>query len=139
MIAPTLFVGIGGTGSKLVARLEKRNRHSKENIGYVVFDTDANELRALKSAGFTGQVVQTSANMTVGEYLDEDTKAAEEWFPINKILNRKTLTEGAGQVRAISRLAFNATVRAGGMDPLHREIEKMYKLNGDVMKQSLRV
>ena len=139
MIAPTLFIGIGGTGSRLVAKLEKRNRHSKENIGYVVFDTDANELRALKSAGFTGQVVQTSANMTVGEYLDEDKKAAEEWFPINKILNRKTLTEGAGQVRAISRLAFNATVRAGGMDPLHREIEKMYKLNGDVMKQSLRV
>lgn len=139
MIAPTLFVGLGGTGSKLVAKLEERNRNSGENISYVVFDTDANELRALKKKGFTGHIIQTSANMTVGEYLDEDKKAAKEWFPVNKILNRKTLTEGAGQVRAISRLAFDATVRSGGMDPLHRAIEELYKLNSDSMKQSMRV
>ena len=40
-------------------------------------------------------MVQTSTKQTVGEYLDKDTYARDNWFPVNKILNRKTLSEGA--------------------------------------------
>ena len=129
MSAPTLFVGLGGTGAKIVSMLEKQNRNSTQMLGYAIFDTDANELRDIRERGYKGALIQTAENLTVGEYLDVDTEAANRWFPVNRIVNRKTLTEGAGQVRAISRLAFDATVRSGGMDPLHREIEKLYQIN----------
>ena len=139
MSAPTMFVGLGGTGAKIVSMLEKQNRGSANMIGYAIFDTDANELRDIRDKGYGGALIQTAENLTVGEYLDVDTEAAKRWFPVNRIVNRKTLTEGAGQVRAISRLAFDATVRAGQMDPLHREIEKLYQINSDDLEQSLRV
>lgn len=139
MRAPTLFVGLGGTGGKIIRILEENNRGSSQMIGYAIFDTDANELRTIRQKGFKGALIQTAENLTVGEYLDVDTEAADNWFPVNRILNRKTLTEGAGQVRSISRLAFDATVRAGGMDPLHREIERLYQLTSDDLVQSLRV
>ena len=139
MSAPTLFVGLGGTGAKIVSMLEKQNRNSTQMLGYAIFDTDANELRDIRERGYKGALIQTAENLTVGEYLDVDTEAANRWFPVNRIVNRKTLTEGAGQVRAISRLAFDATVRSGGMDPLHREIEKLYQINSDDLEQSLRV
>lgn len=139
MSAPTMFVGLGGTGAKIVSMLEKQNRGSDKMLGYAIFDTDANELRDIREKGFKGALIQTAENLTVGEYLDVDTEAANRWFPVNRILNRKTLTEGAGQVRAISRLAFDATVRSGQMDPLHREIEKLYQINSDDLHQSLRV
>ena len=58
---------------------------------------------------------------------------------MNGILNSKSLTEGAGQVRAISRLALDTAIRAGNMEPLHNAIEELYKLEGDSSEQALRV
>ena len=58
---------------------------------------------------------------------------------MNKILNRKTLSEGAGQVRAISRLALNTAIKAGKMTPLHQAVEQLYKLNGESTMQAMRV
>ena len=139
MIAPTLIIGLGGTGSEIVSKIEEEYRDSRERIGYAIFDTDANELRTIKNAGFTGALIQTSENLTVGEYLNSDREAGDKWFPVHRTLNRKTLTEGAGQVRAISRLAFEAMLRAGGMEPLHQVIDNLYRLNTDTMKQSLRI
>lgn len=139
MIAPTLIIGLGGTGSEIVSKIEEEYRNSNERIGYAIFDTDANELRTIKNGGFTGALIQTSENLTVGEYLNSDREAGDKWFPVHRTLNRKTLTEGAGQVRAISRLAFEAMLRAGGMEPLHNVIDNLYRLNTDTMKQSLRI
>ena len=70
MIAPTLIIGLGGTGSEIVSKIEEEYRGTRERIGYAIFDTDANELRAIKKAGFTGALIQTSENLTVGEYLN---------------------------------------------------------------------
>ena len=140
MSAPTLFVGLGGTGAKIVGMLEKENRgRTSQKIGYAVFDTDANELKDLRNKGYTGALIQTAQNLTVGEYLDVDPEAARKWFPVIRVLSRKTLTEGAGQVRAISRLAFEACVRSGHMEPLHRELENLYQIDSDDLDQSLRI
>lgn len=139
MTAPTLIIGLGGTGSDIVSRIEKEYREKGERIGFAIFDTDANELRKIKNAGFSGALVQTSENLTVGEYLNSDPDAGEIWFPVHTTINRKTLTEGAGQVRAISRLAFEAMLRAGGMEVLHQEIDNLYRLNSEDLKQSLRI
>ena len=141
MAAPTLLVGLGGTGSKIVkqVRLLAKSHHMENNLSYVVFDTDVNELAAIREDTPEIEVVQTSTKQTVGEYLDKDTYARDNWFPVNKILNRKTLSEGAGQVRAISRLALNTAIKAGKMTPLHRAIERLYKLNGEATMQAMRV
>lgn len=140
MIAPTLLVGLGGTGSKIVCRVSKMvTEEQRQRIGFAVFDTDINELREIREANPFIKTVQTSTKLSVGEYLNIDTHARDTWFPVNAILNSKTLTEGAGQVRAISRLALDTAIRAGNMEPLHAAIEDLYKLEEEQSDQALRV
>ena len=140
MLAPTLIVGLGGTGSDIVQRVEKKvTKSQRKRLSFVAFDTDANELKALEKENPFVTTVQTSTRMTVGEYLDIDDHARETWFPVNHLLARKTLTEGAGQVRAISRLALDTAIRAGMMEKLHQAIESLYKLEGEEAAQALRV
>ena len=51
MIAPTLLVGLGGTGSKIVSRVSKMvTEEQRKHIGFAVFDTDINELREIREA-----------------------------------------------------------------------------------------
>lgn len=140
MSAPTLIVGLGGTGSKVVLRVsEKVTEEQRKSIGFAVFDTDVNELREISKENPFVYTIQTSTKLSVGEYLEIDNHARDNWFPVNAILNSKTLTEGAGQVRAISRLAFETALRAGKMEALHQAIESLYQLEGNEYEQALRV
>ncbi|MEI7579938.1 MAG: tubulin-like doman-containing protein [bacterium] len=140
MLAPTLLVGLGGKGSEIVTKVaELATEEQRKNISFVVFDTDVNELRQIREDHPDVKVIQTSTKLSVGEYLNIDRHARDVWFPVNKILSRKTLTEGAGQVRAISRLALDTAIRAGNMEPLHQAIEDLYKLSGEKMEQALKV
>ena len=139
MIAPTLLVGLGGTGSKIVCRVSKMvTEEQRRHIGFAVFDTDINELREIQEENPFIKTIQTSTKMTVGGYLNIDTHARDTWFPVNGILNSKTLTEGAAQVRAISRLALDTAIRRGSnMEALHNAIEELYRLEGDSGEQAL--
>lgn len=140
MSAPTLLVGIGGTGSGIVQRVyELATPEQRKSIAFVIFDTDVNELRVIAESTPQIRVVQTSSRMTVGEYLEADEYSRNTWFPVNRILNSKALTEGAGQVRAISRLALNTTIKQGRMTPLDEAIEGLYELNGEKTIQAPRV
>lgn len=144
MIAPTLLIGLGGIGSKIIAKVAKRVSEEvpeglQNRIAYAVFDTDINELQDIHQKNPRITPIQTSTKLTVGEYLNMDSHAREEWFPVNPILNSKTLTEGAGQVRAISRLALETSIRAGKMEPLHQTVESLYKLEQNQAEQALRV
>ena len=140
MNAPTLLVGLGGTGSEIVQKVfERATPRQRENIGFVIFDTDVNELRVIEEKTPQIRTVQTSTRLTVGEYLDCDTYSRDNWFPVNRILNGKALTEGAGQVRAVSRLALNTAIQQGKMAPLNEAIEELYKLKGQKTVQAPRV
>ena len=140
MIAPTLLVGLGGTGSKIVCRVSSLiSTEQRNHLGFAVFDTDINELRDIEKANPFIKTIQTSTKLSVGEYLNIDTHSRDSWFPVNAILNSKTLTEGAGQVRAVSRLAFDTAIRAGKMEPLHEAIQDLYKLEEGQSEQALRV
>ena len=140
MNTPTLLVGLGGTGSEIVQKVfERATPRQRENIGFVIFDTDVNELRVIEETTPQIRTVQTSARLSVGEYLDCDTYSRDVWFPVNRILNGKALTEGAGQVRAVSRLALNTTIQQGKMAPLNEAIEELYKLKGQKTVQAPRV
>jgi len=78
MAAPTLIVGLGGIGSQITAILSDmvKDEKIKERIRFVVFDTDANDLDRIKRKDPFIRTVQTSTNMTVGDYLhlDEHTR-----------------------------------------------------------------
>lgn len=82
MIAPTLLVGLGGTGSKIVCRVSQMvTEEQRKRIGFAVFDTDINELREIREANPFIKTIQTSTKLTVGEYLNIDTHARDEWLP----------------------------------------------------------
>lgn len=140
MLAPTLIVGLGGTGSKVVSMVaRKTNTKQRKHVRFVCIDTDVNDLRKLREQNPSIVTIQTSAPYSVGEYLNNNHYARDVWFPTHHILNAKTPTEGAGQVRAISRLAFDTCVKEGAMAPLEKAIEELYPLNGDAVQQALRV
>ena len=140
MNAPTLLIGLGGTGCKIVERVSKMvTEEQRANIAFAVFDTDINDLRGIQQRNPFIKIIQTSTKQTVGEYLNKDTHARDTWFPVNAILNGKTLTEGAGQVRSISRLALETVIRAGKIEPLHEAIQSLYKVEEDKADQALRV
>ena len=108
-MGPTIIIGLGGVGSEITAMAEERLRNAppdsskalRKLLRFAVVDTDVSALRERQRSGFQGALVQISDNMTVERYLRYDP-GAQEWFPPCHILSRKTLTEGAGQVRAVS-------------------------------------
>ncbi len=137
---PTLLVGLGGTGCDIVGRVYKlANDEQKKYIQFAFLDTDANELRERKHEAPFAHTVQTSRKITVGQALRNDPEAYNNTFPINPQLMNKPLTEGAGQIRAVSKLAFDMCIREGRLDGLHEAINNLQKLNCDDMEQSIRV
>lgn len=142
-IAPTLILGLGGTGSRIVEKVAEKVSESEtgqsERIAFVVFDTDINDLGRIRDDNPSIFTVQTSTRNTVGQYLGINTNARDNWFPVNEMMNRKTLTDGAAQVRAISRLAFDTTLKSGNLRPLHDAIEQLFRIDKDQEEQSLRV
>ncbi|MDR2596754.1 MAG: tubulin-like doman-containing protein [Treponema sp.] len=141
MAAPTLIVGLGGIGSQITAKLSAMitDERIRERINFVVLDTDANELDKIRRKHPHIRGIQTSTNMTVGDYLHLDAHTRDTSFPLNHNLYRKTLSEGAGQVRAISYLAFVTAMKRGQLAPLDDAIYDLYKLESGATKQVLRV
>jgi hypothetical protein len=142
-IAPTLILGLGGTGSHIVQKVYEKVQETggkqSERIAFVAFDTDINDLAEIRRRTPEIYTVQTSTRSTVGEYLNINTNARDNWFPVNEMLNRKALTEGAAQVRAISRLAFDTTLKGGNLDALHRAVDQLFRIDKDQQEQALRV
>jgi hypothetical protein len=139
-LARTLIVGLGGRGSEIVGLVAKKVKDDQRSkLGFVLFDTDANEIGTVESNNGLVRKIQTSQNLTVKQYLAVDKQAASNWFPKHHVLDVKTVTEGAGQVRAISRLALNTAIRVGSMQALEKAIQHLYKLTDKNEEQALRV
>lgn len=137
--APTLFVGVGGTGSGIVQAVAEMCKPGElENINFVCMDTNVNDLSGVAKSGAHIYTVQTSNTQTVGGYLDYDQDALRNWFPKNAVLYDKTVSEGAGQVRAISRLSLNSTIKTGKIRPLQNAIDDLFRKTGKAMKQAMR-
>lgn len=141
MIAPTIIIGLGGIGSDICCRVSKqvKNEEQRRRIRFVCIDTDINDLNQRKAEDPRIITIQTSAPYMVSNYLETNTNAKDKWFPVHNILMGKTPTEGAGQVRAISRLAFEEAVRQGRMGALEKAIEELYFLDGAAAPQAVRV
>lgn len=138
--APTLFIGVGGTGCDIVRQVAEMCRpKEKENINFVCLDTNVNDLSNVARSNAHIYYIQTSNTQTVGNYLDYDQDALKNWFPKNAVMYDKTVSEGAGQVRAISRLALNATIKTGHIKSLYDAIDDLFRKDGKEMKQAMRI
>ena len=138
--APTLFIGVGGTGCNIVKRVAEMCRpEEKENVSFACLDTNVNDLNTVASSSANIYYVQTSNTQTVGDYLNYDEDALKNWFPKSAVIYDKTVSEGAGQVRAISRLALNATIKTGKIDKLYNAIDSLFRKDGKEMKQAMRI
>ncbi len=136
--APILFIGVGGIGSKIVKGVADRAaKDDTSNIRFVVMDTDVNDLLSVNK-GAEIVAVQTSSTSIVENYLKND-KEARAWFPENKMMDSKTVSEGAGQVRAISRLALNDIIKNGKIHKLYQAIDDLFLKDGGGLKQAVRV
>ena len=139
-VSMTLFVGVGGIGSRIIKGVaEKCSDTELDNINFVVFDTNANDLEDIRASETNMYFVQTSSTSTVGDYLREDSYAFDHWFPKNSVMYAKSMTDGAGQVRAISRLALNSTIRLNRLKPLYDAIDDLYRKTGEALKYELRI
>ena len=134
---PTILIGLGGIGSTIANNIygsipEER----RERVAIHAFDTDVNSIRKL--AHLKENVTQTSTNRSVGEYLHQNDSLLS-WFPQNPYLRKKTMTEGAGQIRAVSRLAFRAAMADGKMNALWESIENIFPVQKDRATYGVRV
>lgn len=141
-IPPNIFIGLGGEGCRMVARLaeiSKKNKADAKYLGFIAIDTDVNELRKIKNQSRDVITIQTSSRMTIGEYLKYDENARENWFPINDIILDKTPSEGAGQVRAISNLVAHNAIREGEFSKINEVIDSLFPLSTDDFQQSVHI
>ena len=140
MLAPIIVLGLGGVGSEIVARLERKVKKKKLDspMLFATLDTDINTINRIQKDGFEGCQVQISKNMTVREYLKE-YEQAKEWFSATEGLNIKSMTEGAGQVRAISRLAFEVAVKNDALNGLEGRIRNLFQISQERGQQAPRV
>ena len=100
---PTLILGIGGIGCRIAANINDLLRpEDREHIAIVGMDTNVNDLAQLANRGI--RTIQTSDDRTVGEYLQMHPEYMS-WFPVNQFTVSRGMLNGAGQIRAISRLA----------------------------------
>ncbi|MHC0035595.1 tubulin-like doman-containing protein [Pseudoneobacillus sp. C159] len=137
MNVPTILIGLGGIGSQIVNKIYGDiPLESRKRVAIHVFDTDMNSIKKLKH--LKDHATQTSTNKSVGEYLHQN-ESALAWFPQNPQLKKKTMTEGAGQIRAVSRLAFQAAMADRKLNSLWESIENIFPVQRDEFTSGIRV
>ncbi|MBQ7545847.1 MAG: hypothetical protein IJT41_02630 [Clostridia bacterium] len=134
---PTVLIGIGGIGGQIVRTVNRELKEfDKQFLQMVVLDTNTNDLS--KSIECDIPHVQTSENMTVSDYLRQNIKF-QEWFPMNPLINAKNLTQGAGQIRSVSRLGALASEGAHRFDTIRQAIEAVNTNVGNALNMNVRV
>lgn len=128
---PTLLIGLGGTGGLIAYEVWKKvPEQSRSLVGLHIFDTDRNPNTGLGRREFiplwdNKMITQTSPAMMVKECYEAHLQSTQvgRWFPYGDAIGQKTMTDGAGKVRSVSRLAFLDALTNGRMDGLNRAIE----------------
>ncbi|MEH7334122.1 tubulin-like doman-containing protein [Neobacillus drentensis] len=134
---PTILIGLGGIGSNIANMVYGRiPPEQRGRVAIHAFDTDASSIAQLDH--LRNCATQTSTNHSVNEYLQAN-KEVIKWFPNNPQIKRKTMTDGAGQVRAVSRLAFRSAMSEGKLNPLWDGIERIFPVDSDSRSYNVRV
>ena len=134
---PTLVLGIGGIGCRIAANIsDLLTPEARERVGIIGIDTNVNDLSVVAARGV--RTIQTSDDRSVGEYLMHNPQHLP-WFPLNAFTASKSLLNGAGQIRAVSRLGALATEEKGGFIPIKEEIQRIRANRGDSSNGNLTV
>jgi hypothetical protein len=144
-VKPTVIIGIGGSGGDVLLRIRKRffEKYGALSqfpiVSYLWLDTDATE-KNVGAGIFTDHIAFAPAEKLMTT-MPDTTKVTSDlnqyphiksWF-YPGLTKLKTMTEGAGQIRAYSRLGFfehyakirNALVNAG---QIVRNVENIRKV-----------
>ncbi|MFC5773517.1 tubulin-like doman-containing protein [Ectobacillus antri] len=133
---PTILIGLGGIGSSITHRVYgKIPKERRKKVAMHVFDTDINTVGRFGNKKF---VTQTSSSKTPREYIAEDPTITD-WFPEDPTILDKPLTEGAGQLRVISRLALRAAMKDDKLTAFWQEIEGIFPVTSDTTEYGVRV
>ncbi|WP_426350048.1 tubulin-like doman-containing protein [Alloiococcus sp. CFN-8] len=136
---PTLLIGLGGIGSTIVndvyGKLKADGRD--KNVQAIVFDTDINSQKMMTNID-PAYRIQTSTDRTVNYALQMDPEA-KSWFPYHRLIGTMHMLDGAGQIRAISRLALRSAMDQGALKPIEEARNKIFKLGNDTDTKGLRV
>ncbi|PEU79161.1 phosphonate ABC transporter permease [Bacillus anthracis] len=134
---PTILIGLGGIGSTVTHQIyERLPEERRKKVAMHVFDTDVNTLS--KFDHIRKFKTQTSSSKTPREYIAGDP-TIPEWFPMDPTILDKPLTEGAGQLRVISRLALRAAMKEDKLTSFWQEIEKIFPVTSDQTEYGVRV
>lgn len=123
---PTLLVGLGGIGCSIADMTAALlTEEQKKYVGVIGLDTNREDLVKLKI-----KTIQTSDERLVKDYLAEHPEYTE-WFPVNKFIANRGMQTGAGQIRAISRLAALSAMEAGKFIKMDEEVKRILKKDGE--------
>ena len=131
-MAQSLLLGLGGTGSRIVdfvaEELKANNIGINDgNICCAVLDTDQEDRKRLEKYGSGIPVIGTSKDRIIDTYMRMyNEQGVWEWMPTSNGLLEESMTKGASQMRAKSRLAFMDTVKDRSIEQLERHIEKLF-------------
>jgi len=137
---PTILIGLGGIGCQIVDQVYNWiPPHRRNFVAVHAFDTNVNDIAKLKHLN-KENITQTSTNWTVEEYLRMTDETVKDWFPFEQSeILRKALTDGAGQIRAVSRLAYRAAMGHNKLHNLHNSINHIFRETGSDASSSARV
>ena len=127
---PTLVLGIGGVGCRMAANVAGLlAEEDRKYVAVVGLDTNVNDLKQLSKRGL--RTIQTSDERSVRDFMREHFFSTF-WFPLNRFTAGKSLLNGAGQIRAVSRLAAIASEEQGKFLPIKEEIQRIRKDDGQL-------
>ncbi len=119
---PTLLVGLGGFASRIADGVYSHVQE-KEYVSAFSIDTDQYEARNLKNIP-KEHIISIAQNCRLVEVIGF-LPDARQWVPDNPLLFHKTLSEGAGQVRAVARLAYEMSLKEKRFDALLSEVDRL--------------
>lgn len=118
-IQPTLLIGVGGTGCDIANRVYTMAKAgdvlTTNRIAILGFDTDENDIQRRRGTMSDRQLIRTSTPATVFQLLYKHQDQLRDWFAedgdLTTEIRQMNLTDGAGQVRMLSRLAFQTALQ----------------------------
>lgn len=134
---PTLIIGIGGIGCKIAAGISKSlSDQDRRVVSVIGMDTNVSDLSELDAPDM--KIIRTSDARQVSRYL-EQRPAFREWVPDDRFLKLRTMENGAGQIRLLSRMAAVAAKERGDFAVIESEIQRIMVRVGDQLTGSLAV
>ena len=128
----TLFIGVGGIGSKIVRRVAESCKGTEtDNIKFVVMDTNANDLRAVVETKV--QNIQAEVNRR-GKKLESAAKEFQE--KMEKGLMTRSVAEDKAQKLQKQEADFNAYAAQKQQEIQEEQLVMMNQI-GDAIKTYL--